>query len=150
MYRNTKEVWYGLKKNATEGVASGGLIVPVTAMLLCGQVLPFALLVLGLSERWQAVAGQTSNNQLGNLAWGMVLAAMLLAWLPRFAAAFRYRQSWLGALLHPLAILSFLTIQWSAFIGSYSRKPIAWKGRPYGGTRYEVLGTRYEEEDPSS
>ncbi len=44
MYQSARDVWLGLAKNATEGLASPGMIVPATAFLLGGQVLPFALL----------------------------------------------------------------------------------------------------------
>jgi len=119
MYRNVGEVWYGLKKNATEGVASAGLIVPVTLMLLVGQVSPFVLLCVCLANNVSSFVAVTT------------LLACLIAWLPRFISAFRYRQSYFGAILHPLAIVAFLCIQWAAFIGSFSQKPVAWKGRPY-------------------
>jgi hypothetical protein len=41
MYRSAGEVWSGLAKNATEGLATPGRIVPVTVLLLLGQVVPF-------------------------------------------------------------------------------------------------------------
>ena len=44
MYRGASEVWRGLAKNATEGIATPGMIVPATVLLLGGQVLPFGLL----------------------------------------------------------------------------------------------------------
>lgn len=119
MYRNATEVWQGLKKNATEGVASARLIIPVSLMLICGQVLPFVLCIGGLVGSYSKLDGV------------VILASLLLAWLPRFVAAVQYRQSFLGAMLHPISILLFLSIQWSAFWGSFSRRQVAWKGRPY-------------------
>ena len=44
MYRTAGDVWRGLAKNATEGLASPGMILPATAILLGGQVLPLVLL----------------------------------------------------------------------------------------------------------
>ena len=44
MYRTAGDVWRGLAKNATEGLASPGMILPATAILLGGQVLPLGLL----------------------------------------------------------------------------------------------------------
>ena len=44
MYHTNGETWRGLGKNATEGLAAPGTIVPMTALLLGGQVLPFVLL----------------------------------------------------------------------------------------------------------
>lgn len=119
MYRNATEVWFGLKKNATEGVANAKLIVPVTVMLFCGQVLPFLLLAY------------TARNEVSNLALGVIIAACCLALLPRVVSAIRYRQSIVGAMLHPAAIIGFLCIQWSAFLGSFSKRTVNWKGRPY-------------------
>lgn len=119
MYRNAAEVWNGLKKNATEGVANASLIVPVTLLLLLGQVLPFCILAYSFVRPMSA------------LQTGIVVTACCLALLPRFFAASRYRQSLLGALLHPIAIVLFLAIQWSAFLGSFSKRAVSWKGRPY-------------------
>ena len=51
MYRNAREVWYGLAKNAGEALAAPGMIVPMSLILLGGQVLPLVLLLLSLI-RW--------------------------------------------------------------------------------------------------
>ncbi|HEY5085670.1 MAG TPA: glycosyltransferase family 2 protein, partial [Rhizomicrobium sp.] len=45
MYRNAREVWSGLTKNATEGLAAPGRILPFTFLLFCGQVLPLLLAI---------------------------------------------------------------------------------------------------------
>jgi Glycosyltransferase like family 2 len=119
MYHSAGEVWRGLGKNATEGVASPGKIVPVTVLLLAGQVLPPLLLVL-------AVAGLAALD-----AGWVALAVTVLAYTPRLAAAVRFRQPLDGALLHPLAILIFLAIQWTALGRRLLGKPAAWKGRRY-------------------
>ena len=44
MYRDAGEVWRGLGKNATQGLAAPGKIVPATVLLLAGQVMPPVLL----------------------------------------------------------------------------------------------------------
>lgn len=119
MYRNAGEVWRGLAKNATEGVASPGKIVPVTALLFAGQVLPFALIGL-------VALGNVSPAVL----WGAVPAA-LAAWLPRWTGARRFRQPLDGALLHPLGIAVFLLIQWYALARQLLGRPSGWKGRAY-------------------
>jgi hypothetical protein len=119
MYRNAGEVWRGLAKNATEGVASPGKIVPVTALLLAGQVLPFALIGL-------VVAGVISSVVL----WGAVPGA-LTAWLPRWIGVRRFRQPIDGAVLHPLGIAVFLLIQWYALARQLLGRPSGWKGRAY-------------------
>jgi hypothetical protein len=119
MYRNAGEVWRGLAKNATEGVASPGKIVPVTALLLAGQVLPFLLIGLVL-------AGTVSPAIL----WGAIPGA-LAAWLPRWIGARRFRQPLDGAVLHPLGIAVFLIIQWYALARQLLGRPSGWKGRAY-------------------
>ena len=40
MYHNASEVWRGLAKNATEGMAAPARILPFTFLLFCGQILP--------------------------------------------------------------------------------------------------------------
>lgn len=119
MYHNAGEVWRGLGKNATEGVASPGKIVPVTALLLTGQVVPPLLLLLALVG-WIAPAA----------GW-LALAGTIAAYAPRLMATERFRQPLDGALLHPLAILIFLAIQWTALGRHLLGRPAAWKGRSY-------------------
>ena len=46
MYDSAAKVWQGLAKNATEGIATAGKIVPLTMVLLLGQVVPALLGVL--------------------------------------------------------------------------------------------------------
>jgi glycosyl transferase family 2 len=119
MYRSAREVWHGLAKNATEGLAQPALLVPATALLLGGQVLPVILCGFG-------VFGKLSP-------WAGVLAALGLAasYYPRLRAVRRFRQSWLGALLHPLGILIFLVLQWYAYARAFCGHPVTWKGRVY-------------------
>src|SRR6185312_2145392 len=119
MYRGAGELWRGLGKNATEGLATPRLIVPATLLLLGGQVLPFLLLMAPLPAR----------------AMALTLGAVFLAWSPRLIGVFRFRQSALGALGHPLGILILLAIQWYALGRRLLRRPAAWKGRTYGDSR---------------
>ena len=46
MYHTNGDTWRGLAKNATEGLAAPSTILPMTALLLGGQVMPFAFLAL--------------------------------------------------------------------------------------------------------
>jgi hypothetical protein len=119
MYQNAGDVWRGLAKNATSGLASPGMILPATAILLGGQVLPLLLLALPV---W-----------LPPLAACLAFIATLASFYPRFAGATRFRQSWLGASLHPAGIMIFLAIQWHAFIRGATHRPSDWKGREYPG-----------------
>jgi hypothetical protein len=119
MYRSAKEAWNGLAKNAVEGLAAPRTILPATALLFGGQVMPLILCVLGLARL------------ISPTALGLALLAAVLAYAPRLAAAGCFRQSILGALLHPLGICLFLAIQWHALVRWFIGRPAAWKGRGY-------------------
>ncbi|MGC8549516.1 MAG: glycosyltransferase family 2 protein [Acidobacteriaceae bacterium] len=122
MYRNATQVWQGLSKNATEGMAAPARIVPFTAMLAFGQVLPLPLLAL-----WAL------HPSLFTLPFsGALLAiAVIAGYLPRMIAAARYRQSWRGALLHPLGIAVLLVLQWTALTRKLLGVQATWKQRAY-------------------
>jgi len=117
MYRNAGEVWRGLAKNATEGLAAPEKILPVSLLLIAGQVMPPLLL---------ACAGEFSPVVLIAAAVGT-----LAAWAPRLAAVRRFRQPLDGALLHPLGVAVFLAIQWTALGRKLLGRPAGWKGRTY-------------------
>lgn len=119
MYHSAGEVWRGLGKNATEGLASPGKIIPVTALLLTGQVLPPLLLALALLGFIAPAVG-----------W-IALPATVAALYPRLEAVVRFRQPLDGALLHPVGIAVFLIIQWTALIRRLLGRPAGWKGRSY-------------------
>ncbi|MFM8984521.1 MAG: glycosyltransferase family 2 protein [Planctomycetia bacterium] len=120
MYERNGDVWRGLAKNATEGIGSPATILPFTLLLAGGQVLPFALLASGLAAgfagwpRWAAT---------------VALAAAACAWLPRFLAAARFRQSLSSAVAHPLGVAVFLAIQWTALVRKGLGLQTAWRGR---------------------
>jgi hypothetical protein len=117
MYRGGAQLWHGLAKNATEGLAAPALIVPATLVLLGGQVLPVALLAavpwLPAEAGWLAAAGTA------------------LVYSTRLAGVVRFRQSLLGALLHPAGVVVLVAIQWYALVRQLAGKPARWKGRSY-------------------
>ncbi len=113
MYQGASEVWHGFAKNAREGLGSPQLIVPATLLLLGGQVLPFIILALATSP----------------LASTFAALATTAALLPRFLAVVRFRQTLLGALLHPVGISVVVAIQWFAFFRLLRHRPAVWKGR---------------------
>lgn len=119
MYRGAAEVWGGLAKNATEGLAAPGLIVPATLLLGGGQVLPFALL---------ACAGWLPPAAVA--AAGL---AAVLAYVPRAAGVVRFGQPILGAALHPLGVSVLLAIQWYALGRRLLGGRPSWRGRRYPG-----------------
>jgi hypothetical protein len=117
MYSNAAAVWTGLTKNATEGIAHPARIVPFTVLFLFGQVLPPCLLVVSL---------------LGGLPPAFTIISGVgtaLSYAARFASAWRFRQSWLGAALHPVALAAFLVTQWWALVQEKRGRPVFWKGR---------------------
>jgi glycosyltransferase involved in cell wall biosynthesis len=132
MYTNTRDAWLGLAKNATEGIAAPARIVPISIILLLGQVLPFALLLLAWSKvpAWSHVDGD-SPFLLAFAALLCCLPLLLPAWLPRILAARRFRQDWRSALLHPLGILLLLAVQWYALIRKLRGAQVSWRGRAY-------------------
>jgi hypothetical protein len=111
MYQRASEVWHGFAKNAHEGLGTPQLIVPATLLLLGGQALPLVLLAFAPSP--------------------LAVIATTAAYLPRFLAIARFRQSIIGALLHPIGICALVAIQWFAFFRSLRRRPAVWKGRSY-------------------
>ncbi len=116
MYSSASEVVRGLLKNATEGIASGKLIIVFTVLLVGACVLPALTWVISL------VVGNTS---------AMVIAAIaiILGHLPRAIAAIRFRQSLLGVIIHSFATLLFVSLQWIAFALSLTGHQVAWRGR---------------------
>jgi hypothetical protein len=117
MYHTNSEVWRGLSRNATEGLAAPGTLGPMTLLLGGGHVLPI-LLVLGpglLSPGGKAQAG----------------LAMVLSLIPRLLAALRFHQPLGSAVLHPLGVLVLLVIQWNARLRTARGQPSTWKGRSY-------------------
>lgn len=117
MYRNASEVWRGLGKNAIEGLAHPAAIVPWSILLLGGQVLPWVLLL-------EALVSSPAHLTPAALVAGLTL-------FPRLLAAARFRQSWIGAALHPLGILLLVTIQWCALFRHWRGRPSEWRGRHY-------------------
>jgi hypothetical protein len=117
MYRTGAETWRGLGKNATEGLAAPGVLPIMTLMMLGGQLLPFILLA---ALPW-----------LPSKAAAPAVAGAICALLPRLIAALLYRQSILGALLHPAGVLLLLVIQWQSRFRQLSGMPMTWRGRDY-------------------
>ena len=123
MYANAAQVWNGLAKNATEGMASPAAIVPWTVVLIGGQVLPWLLLLL--------VAARGAGVVSSRVALALSATACAASLAVRAAAARRFRQSWLGAVLHPLGVLVLVAIQWFALLRKATGRPAQWKGRSY-------------------
>jgi glycosyltransferase involved in cell wall biosynthesis len=117
MYTSAQQVCNGLLKNATEGIANPRLIVLFSVLLLGGSVVPGLSLALG----WWAGLNRTSIAVLA-LAFG-------ISFVPRAMACWRFHQSWLGAVLHPLGVTCFVAIQWLALARQVVGIRTKWRGR---------------------
>ena len=120
MYGRNADVWRGLSKNATEGIGAPATILPFTVLLAGGQILPFGLAAVGFITSWH-----------GWPRWAIpvVAAAVVLAWLPRFLEAVRFRQRVSSAIVHPLGVAVFLAIQWVALVRKLFGVQTSWRGR---------------------
>lgn len=124
MYRSAGEVIRGLLKNANEGIANKRLLIPFTFLLAVANLLPWFTLAYALTR-------SRSDISVTLLFVGILVSAMAIAqsYVPRFLGVVLLKQSWLGALLHPLAILLFLLLQWWAFFNHLVGRQVTWRGR---------------------
>ncbi len=111
MYVNAAQVWEGLCKNATEGMAKPGALPIWTAILFIGQVLPLVLMLIAPS--WPAGSA---------LACGIGLRLIL---------ARRFVQPVLSAVLHPVGVAGLLVVQWWSLGRSLLGAKATWRGRAY-------------------
>ncbi len=123
MYRSAGQVWSGLAKNATEGLGAPVRIVPISLVLMVGQVLPFLTLLWLLLSRRQLAAFEAV----------FLFLAVWAAWLPRVLAAHRYQQKLRSAWLHPVGIAVLLVLQWYALLRKVTGGAVSWKTRSYAG-----------------
>ena len=114
MYRSVKSLIAGFAKNAHEGLGSRRGILPWTVLLLGGQCAWAFLLFPAIT---------------GAAPWLVVSVGGVLACLSRALVSIRFRQSLIGALLHPIGILGLVAIQWYAALRRAFGQPVAWKSR---------------------
>lgn len=112
MYRTAAGVWFGLAKNAREGMATAVQLPVWTFLLFAGHVAPWLLLTEAAAAPVAAVA----------CALGVGLRLVMAAW---------FRASLVGALLHPVGVLVLLAIQWFAAYRAVVGRPVGWKGREH-------------------
>ena len=117
MYTSAKQVCNGLLKNATEGIANARLIVPFSILLVGGSVLPVASLAYGY---WAGTSW---------IAMVLLFVAVVIGFIPRFLASKRFRQSYVGATLHPVGVLWFVALQWVALFRKQLGLTTKWRGR---------------------
>ena len=138
MYTSAAQVWNGLAKNATEGIAAPVRIVPVTVVLVLGQVLPFVFLLWTFFVICFVAHHTHFRIFLRSFTLWVALTALAIScfvpiclWTVRFKAARRFRQDWRSALLHPLGILLLLGVQWYALVRKLSGRTVSWRNRAY-------------------
>jgi len=117
MYTSAGEVWRGLAKNATEGMASPLRIPIFTVLLFAGQVITFPVALL--------------YNALHPWAFNPATVGVLFSFFMRCFCAWRYQQLWRSVFLHSLGVLVLLMVQWYALLRKLFRLPAKWKGRTY-------------------
>ena len=108
MYHTNAETWRGLGKNATEGLAAPATILPMTMLLLGGQVLPFMLL---------CGAAQLSASGLAAAILGCACA-----YAPRLLAVKIFRQPLLGALLYNLYFVKWVACWFINFASDHIKR----------------------------
>ena len=117
MYASAAQVWEGLCKNATEGMAKPAALPIWTVILAGGQVVPAILLLaalLGLAAPgWPA---------------GLALACGIGT---RLVLAARFRQPVLSAVLQPLGVAALLVVQWFSLLRAAAGGKATWRGRAY-------------------
>ena len=111
MYSDAAQVWEGLTKNATEGMAKPFALPLWTVILAGGQIAPAVLMLVSPS--------------------GIAALALACGSGLRLVLAWRFKQSWLSALLHPVGVAALLVVQWSALLRAASGRPATWRGRSY-------------------
>jgi cellulose synthase/poly-beta-1,6-N-acetylglucosamine synthase-like glycosyltransferase len=122
MYRGWTQTWRGLSKNAHEGVANSRLILPATLLLGMGYVAPTltaAYVCMGTSSLWVRV---------------VAVIAMAISFLPRMLTAHRIEGYRFAALLLPLSVVLFLSLQWIVWTKNLFGARATWRGRAYSPT----------------
>ncbi len=116
MYLNCGEVVRGLLKNATEGMASLGLILPFSILLAGANIFP--LLGMAAAMMWSD-------------GWSLCVFALatLIGFVPRWLLAMHLPLSLWPAWIHPITVAWFLSLQWIALVRAMLGKQVAWRGR---------------------
>ncbi len=132
MYDSAATVWSGLAKNATEGIATPAKIVPLSLVLLLGQVVPVALFGVGVVLCF--------GHSRGGVLLTVSSALLVVSVLPRLLAVRRFRQPLWSALLHPVGIVVLLGVQWYAFARKLFGRPVGWRQRAYSSESGAQVG----------
>jgi hypothetical protein len=93
-------------------------------------------------EVWRGLA-KNATEGLGAPGVIVPMSVWLLAgavvfpvtWVARFLGAWRFRQSWWSAVLHPVGVILLVAIQWHALARSWRGRAPVWRGRVHAGAR---------------
>lgn len=118
MYRGWRETWRGFVKNAYEGLGHPALLIFVTVLHLGGHVAPWIVATLGI----------TGFLAVPALAWAFLAVAIAAQMILRARLAVRFRQSWVGAALHPIGQAMLVAIQWWSLVLHLTGRR-SWRGR---------------------
>ena len=125
MYEGGRAVWNGFTRNAYEGLGSPPVLVIMTVLQGVLFLCPFGFWILDFGF-W--IAGRAVSPVVLALVTGQIGIIYLI----RVLQARRFGH--LGSVwLHPLSVVTLIAIQWGSFWKSLRKKPVAWKGRTYGG-----------------
>jgi len=126
MYRGLSQTWRGFTKNAFEGLGSVGLLVFITVVHALAHVLPWVVVAV-----WAIAAGAGFESFAVRWTVAAAAACVLIALFQRLVLAARFRQSLIGALLHPVAVTMMTLIQWHSLL-LHKMGQRAWRGRVAG------------------
>lgn len=119
MYATFGEAWAGFSKNAHEGMATPRALPLWTLLLLGGHVLPVLLVLAALVQLLSAAAAFAA------------FAALVVSLGTRAAITLVTDEPAGTILLHPVAVLVALAIQWNVLLRRKSAGAAVWKGRSY-------------------
>ncbi len=118
MYRGWRETWRGFTKNAYEGLGHPALLAFITVLHLGGHVAPWIIAGLGM----------VGVVQVSTPAWLFIALAIGAQLVLRARLASRFRQSWIGAALHPIGQTMLTAIQWWSLVLHLTGRR-SWRGR---------------------
>jgi len=122
MYDGGRAVWNGFTRNAYEGLGGFIPLVAMTAFQMLYFFLPFVFLLVGA---FQVIIQQSVPSWY----WLVCLQfASIIAIRGLQAERFGHANA---ILLHPLSILTMVTIQWASLYKTLRKTQVAWKGRTY-------------------
>ncbi len=116
MYENLQGIWAGFMKNAHEGIATPIALPIWTVLLVGGHIMPLIMTIIALMFGLHAT---------------LAIAALLFSYSFRLLLAYRFQQTFLGVLMHPLGVGFMVFLQWVALFRRFAGKTVNWRDRSY-------------------